>query len=264
MRATRLVGVAAALVLAVSGCSAGTPGEDPRAEPPGEQPSGEQPSGTAEAAVEADAEAEPEPEAEMEVEPPFDLTRRSTTDPRSAWVVVNRRRALRPATFEPRLSVVEGYQVHPRVVRPLTRLLAAGRREGLDLRIMSAYRSAARQGYLYAAAVAARGRARADLTTARAGHSEHQTGLAVDLGRASTGACNVTACFATTREARWLARNAHRFGFVLRYPDGGRPMTGIAHESWHFRFVGRPLAAYLRRERIPTLEEAFGLVGAGS
>ena len=112
-----------------------------------------------------------------------ELTRHSTTDPRSTWVGVNMRRPLRPTTFAPDLAIVEGYQVHPRVVRPLARLLATGRRAGLDLRIMSAYRSAGRQGYLYANAVAAQGQARADLTTARAGHSEHQTGLAVDLGR---------------------------------------------------------------------------------
>lgn len=238
------------VVLALTGCSAGAEPQAPRTEAPVEEPSA-----TADAAEVAEAAVE---------EPAFDLTRHSTTDPRSSWVVVNKRRPLRPTTFAPDLGIVEGYQVHPRVVRPLARLLAAGRRAGLDLRIMSAYRSAGRQGYLYANAVAAQGQARADLTTARAGHSEHQTGLAVDLGRATTGECNVTACFAATREARWLARHAHRFGFVLRYPEGGRPMTGIAHESWHFRFVGRPLAAYLRREQVPTLEEAFGLRGAGS
>ena len=240
----------AVVVLALTGCSAGAE-KALRVEAPVEQPS--EPVETVEPAEAAVAEPEP-----------FDLTRHSTTDPRSTWVVVNKRRPLRPTTFAPDLAIVEGYQVHPRVVRPLARLLATGRRAGLDLRIMSAYRSAGRQGYLYANAVAAQGQARADLTTARAGHSEHQTGLAVDLGRATTGECNVTACFAATREARWLARHAHRFGFVLRYPEGGRPMTGIAHESWHFRFVGRPLAAYLRREQVPTLEEAFGLRGAGS
>lgn len=193
---------------------------------------------------------------------PFDLTRRSTSDPRSTWVVVNKRRPLRPVTFTPELDLVEGYLVDPRVVRPLTRLLAAGRRQGLDLRLMSTYRSYGRQAYLHANAVAADG---ADQrTTAPAGRSEHQTGLAVDFGRATTGACNITACFATTREGRWLRRNAHRFGFVLRYPAGSLRTTGYAHESWHFRYVGRPLATYLRRERIATLEEAFGLVGAGS
>lgn len=55
-------------------------------------------------------------------------------------------------------------------------------------------------------------------TTAPAGASEHQTGLAVDFGQATTGAGTITACFAGTREGRWLRRNAHRFGFALRYP----------------------------------------------
>ena len=210
------------------------------------------PSETAEAATET---GEMTPEAE-----PFDLTRHSTKDPRSPWVVVNKRRPLRPPAHVPELAVVEGYLVHPRVVRPLTRMLAAGRRAGLDLRIMSAYRSAGRQAGLYADAVAAHGEARARRTTAPAGRSEHQTGLAVDLGRATTGECNVTACFAGTREGRWLRRHAHRFGFVVRYPAGGEAATGYLHESWHFRHVGRPLASYLRRERIATLEEAFGLV----
>ena len=212
---------------------------------------------TAEAAVETEPVAEPETAVET-----FDLTRHSIRDPRSAWVVVNKRRPLRPPTWTPELDVVEGYLVHPRVVRPLTRLLAAGRRAGLDLRLMSAYRSYGRQAQLHADAVAAQGPGQQ--TTAPAGASEHQTGLAVDFGQASTGACNVTACFAGTREGRWLRGHAHRFGFVLRYPVGGLRMTGYAHESWHFRYVGRPLARHLRRERIATLEEAFGLVGSAS
>ena len=196
----------AMVALALTGCSIGAEPRPPSADPTVAQP--------ADAVEPSDA-----VEEVVETPTPFDLTRHSTTDPGSTWVVVNKRRALRPTTFEPDLAIVEGYQVHPRVVRPLARLLAVGRRTGLDLRIMSAYRSSGRQGYLYATAVAALGQARADLTTARAGHSEHQTGLAVDLGRATTGECNVTACFAGTREARWLKQNAHRFGFVLRYPE---------------------------------------------
>ena len=214
--------------------------------------------------VEAEAEAVQAAGEEAPARRPFDLTRYSLSDPASIWVVVNRRRPLRPETHTPELDIVAGYLVHPRVVRPLTRLLAAGRRVGLDLRIMSAYRSYGRQAQLYANAVAALGADRAALTTAPAGRSEHQTGLAVDLGRATTGECNVAPCFARTREGRWLRRHAHRFGFVLRYPLGSRTTTGYAHESWHFRFVGRPLAQHLRRERTATLEEAFGLRDVGS
>ena len=252
MHCARLLVVALALVApGLTGCSGDAPASDtatvPRAEPTG---------GIAEE-VEVDTDASAPP-----VRKGFDLTRHSTRDPRSTWVVVNRRRPLRPPTYTPDLDLVEGYFVHPRVVRPLTRLLATGRRHGLDLRLMSAYRSYGRQADLHAGAVAVRGPRQR--TTAPAGASEHQTGLAVDLGRATTGACNVTSCFAGTREGRWLRRNAHRFGFVLRYPAGRARITGYAHESWHFRHVGRPLARHLHRERIPTLEEAFGLVGGPS
>ena len=237
--------------LGLTGCTSAAPPTDslttPQAEP------------TAEVAVGSEVETETEAAPEK---PPFDLTRRSIRDPRSIWVVVNKRRPLRPPTWTPELDVVEGYLVHPRVVRPLTRLLAAGRRHGLDLRLMSAYRSYGRQAHLHANAVAAQGPRQQ--TTAPAGASEHQTGLAVDLGQATTGACNITACFAGTREGRWLRRNAHRFGFVLRYPAGSGRITGYGHESWHFRYVGRALARHLHRERIATLEEAFGLVGGNS
>lgn len=243
---------ATALLLALSGCTDAGP---PR--------TADTPTPARTTAAAADAAAGEEAEAAPDGTP-FDLTRHSISDPSSTWVVVNKRRPLRPATHQPDLRTVEGYLVHPAVVRPLARLLAAGRERGLDLRVLSAYRSAGRQAELYAAAVAALGAGRASLTTARAGHSEHQTGLAVDLGRARTGECNVEQCFGGTREGRWLRRHAHRFGFVLRYPDGSRAVTGYSHESWHFRYVGRPLARHLRRERIATLEEAFGLRGAGS
>ncbi|NPD03480.1 M15 family metallopeptidase [Nocardioides sp. zg-1308] len=255
----RAAGMVVAVVVTalMVGCSAGADTTAPARSAPGEQ-AGEQAGEPAGGGAPA---ADPAPLRQPD---PFDLTRHSIDDPRSPWVVVNQRRPLRPATHRPELAVVEGYLVHPRVVRPLAALLGAGRRAALDLRVMSAYRSHGRQAQLYAGAVAARGAERAARTTAPAGHSEHQTGLAVDLGRASTGECNVQACFARTREARWLRRHAHRFGFVLRYPARGQRMTGYAHESWHFRHVGRPLATHLRRERIPTLEDAFGLVGAGS
>ena len=253
------------LLLACAACTA-----EAEAPPPTET------SSAAPSDVEPDTEPNTQPNTQPDIEPgaehatgevapsALDLTRHSRSDPDSIWVVVNKRRPLRPATHTPELDIVEGYLVHPRVVRPLTRLLAAGRRAGHDLRIMSSYRSYGRQAELYAGAVAALGTDRGALTTARAGHSEHQTGLAVDLGRATTGECNVAPCFARTREGRWLRRHAHRFGFIVRYPAGSRGVTGYAHESWHFRFVGRPLARHLRREGIATLEEAFGLGGGGS
>jgi D-alanyl-D-alanine carboxypeptidase len=74
------------------------------------------------------------------------------------------------------------------------------------------------------------------------GHSEHETGLAIDIGVADMAADET---FTDTRAADWLGANSWRYGFILRYPDGGQDSTGIAYESWHFRYVGQPHARYM-------------------
>lgn len=190
----------------------------------------------------------------------FDTRRHSWSDPDSIWVVVNKARPIRPLRHRPELAIVEGYQVHPEAAAALTALLRAARRTGLSLRIMSAFRSYDYQHTLYQRAVSDLGVEAAERVSARPGYSEHQTGLAIDFG-AATGSCNVRPCFARTPEGRWLAENAHRFGFVLRYPRGSEDVTGYAAESWHYRFVGRPLAAEMAQRGVRTLEEFFGLPG---
>lgn len=78
----------------------------------------------------------------------------------------------------------------------------------------------------------------------RPGTSEHQSGLCCDMHNLP----ETTSKFDNTPEAIWLAENAHRFGFILRYPPNTQHITGIKHESWHFRYVGRTAATeiYLR------------------
>ncbi len=85
------------------------------------------------------------------------------------------------------------------------------------------------------------------------GTSEHQTGLCCDMHNLS----QTTSAFDNTAEAKWLAANAHRFGFILRYPEGKQHITGIKHESWHFRFVGRDAATEMFEKGL-TLEEYLG------
>jgi D-alanyl-D-alanine carboxypeptidase len=97
--------------------------------------------------------------------------------------------------------------------------------------------------------------------SARAGYSEHQTGLAVDLITPASPACDFDACFAGTPGGRWLARDSWRFGFVVRYQPATTSITGYAPEPWHLRYVGRPLAAELHRAGIATLEEFFDVPG---
>lgn len=81
------------------------------------------------------------------------------------------------------------------------------------------------------------------------GHSEHQTGLAVDIYDTDTNSE-----FTGTPGSFWLAENAHKFGFILRYPEGKEDVTKIMYESWHFRFVGRSVATVIY-EKGWTLEE---------
>jgi D-alanyl-D-alanine carboxypeptidase len=176
-------------------------------------------------------------------------------------VVVNKKHAIEPRDFRPEIDLVRGYQVARAAAGPLTDLLAASDRIGLGFKIASAFRSFDYQQGVYGGTVAARGQAAADRVSARPGHSEHQTGLAVDLITPASPGCDFDACFARTRGGRWLAEHAWRYGFVVRYQPGTTAVTGYAPEPWHLRYVGRALAAELRRTQVATLEEFFGVSG---
>ena len=192
---------------------------------------------------------------------PFDRTAHSTTDPRSIWVIVNKTHPVTPSDFRPEVTLVRGYQVAAAAAGPLGRLLEASDRRGLGFKIASAFRSYGYQYGVHAATEAARGAAGADLVSARAGYSEHQTGLAVDLVTPADPACDFDACFARTPGGRWLARNAWRFGFVVRYQPATTAITGYSPEPWHLRYVGRPLAREMRVTGIATLEQFFDVRG---
>ncbi len=85
----------------------------------------------------------------------------------------------------------------------------------------------------------------------RPGTSEHQTGLTVDMHDVDL---NNMRSFNGTPAAEWLENNAHRFGFILRYPEGKQDITGIIYESWHFRYVGRTTATEIYESGL-TLDE---------
>lgn len=125
--------------------------------------------------------------------------------------------------------------------------------EGLYLYIGSGYRSYTCQEGLYNNYVARDGKEAADTYSARAGHSEHQTGLCFDLN-------SVTDAFADTAEGKWVHDNCWKYGLILRYPKGKSDITGYKYESWHLRYVGKELAEklYNNGDWI-TMEEYFGL-----
>lgn len=177
-------------------------------------------------------------------------------------MIVNKRHPL-PPDFRPELALVRGYQVAPAAATPMAELLADSDRAGLGFKIASAFRSYGYQRDVHAGLVAARGQDAADRVSARAGHSEHQTGLAVDLVTPASPRCDFDACFAGTPGGRWLAEHAWRYGFVVRYQPGTAGITGYSPEPWHLRYVGRGLALELRRTGTATLEEFFGVTGGG-
>lgn len=138
------------------------------------------------------------------------------------------------------------------------KLFAEAAVDGVTMTLASGYRSYLTQAATYNGYVKAGGQAEADTASARPGYSEHQTGWAFDLGDGG-GACGFQPCFAEQPAAVWAKDNAHRFGFVVRYPSMLHPITGYYYESWHLRYVGTEAATNMRERGISTLEEYFGL-----
>lgn len=197
----------------------------------------------------------------------------SITDPTSLWVVVNKQRRLQPADYVPGDLVIPTIklrsnitsnerQVRASTAAALQALSDTAKADGITLTLESGYRSYSFQVSLYNRYVNQQGQAVADTQSARAGYSEHQTGLAADVGGVTKPACNVEACFADTPEGKWVAANAYKQGFVIRYPEGKTPITGYTYEPWHLRYVGVDLATEMHEKQIATLEEFFELPAA--
>ena len=125
----------------------------------------------------------------------------------------------------------------------------------LSLIGVSGYRSYDRQKMIYEQNLAVKGEDETNLYSAKPGQSEHQTGLAMDISAPSIFSA-LTTDFETTPEGMWLKDNAYRYGFILRYPAGKEHITGYAYEPWHFRYVGIPLAAYLKSNNLTLVEYA--------
>lgn len=128
---------------------------------------------------------------------------------------------------------------------------AAWNSSRLTLNICSGFRSYAYQRDLYNSYVNRDGKAKADTYSARPGHSEHQTGLAMDINLAGSA-------FDNTPEAKWIAAHCAEYGFIIRYPQGKQDITGYKYESWHVRYLGKELAKEVTDSGL-TLEEFLGI-----
>jgi len=137
----------------------------------------------------------------------------------------------------------------------LEQMFAKAKEDDIYLFAVSGYRSYNRQQVIYNAKVNDRGKEKADEVSARPGHSEHQTGLAMDISSESVG-YGLEYEFGDTKEGIWTAEHAHEYGFIIRYPSDQVPITGYNYEPWHLRYVGPDLADYIYENQL-TVEELY-------
>ncbi len=135
--------------------------------------------------------------------------------------------------------------------RAFRKMACSARKDEICLCIYSGFRSYDYQKQLYNNYVSAYGREKADTFSARAGYSEHQTGMAIDVNCADDS-------FDGTPEALWLAENSWKYGFIVRYPKDKQHITGYKYEPWHVRYLGIETARNVYCSGL-TLEEYLGI-----
>ena len=140
----------------------------------------------------------------------------------------------------------------------LEKMFADAKSQDIHLFAVSGYRSYQRQDDNFHNKVNKIGEEAAAKIVAYPGNSEHQTGLAMDISSQSAN-FKLTEQFGETPEGKWLMENAHRFGYILRYPKGLETITGYNYEPWHYRYVGLKAAAEIYKNQL-TLEEYFNIV----
>lgn len=149
-----------------------------------------------------------------------------------------------PSTYTPGLL--------PELNNAFEKLKNAAAEDGISLKIISGFRSYHSQNSIYNNYVARDGKKEADTYSARPGHSEHQTGLAIDVN-------SLMFDFGETKEGKWLQNHAHQYGFIIRYPEGKEAITGYRYEPWHLRYVGELSKELYNDGNWITLEEYLGI-----
>lgn len=184
------------------------------------------------------------------VEPRYKYTNQA-----DVWALVNKTHSIELAYMPKMLEPVpiptynnEQLLVRPELIEPLRQLYAAAESEGVYLMVRSAYRSSQDQ--------AAVTKEVDQGLAALPGQSEHQTGLAVDFNNQPVACSNY--CYLSDVNATWLANNAYKYGFVLRYTPGKESITGYPAEAWHYRYVGERLAKALHDTGL-SYEELYDL-----
>lgn len=187
------------------------------------------------------------------------------TDPASITVLINKEYNL-PSTYIPDDLEIpnitfsfSGYKekklMRKKAANALVSLFEAAKKEGLTIYGVSGYRSYKRQLEIYTENVKKDGEEEANLYSAKPGHSEHQSGLSIDVSTKSIDN-DLEVSFANTNEGIFIKEHAHEYGYIVRYPEDKCEITGYSYEPWHIRYVGKDLAAYLYENNL-CLEEFY-------
>ncbi|GGE52425.1 putative carboxypeptidase YodJ [Pullulanibacillus camelliae] len=177
-------------------------------------------------------------------------------NPESLLVLVNKTHKLPDGYVPPNLvypdvrfpysDMIEKRQVRSVTAKALKQLFKAADQAGYKLYGESGYRSYDRQVNIYNGNVDKYGAAKASTISAHPGTSEHQTGLAIDITSQemldNNSADPLVEKFGDTAAGKWVAANAHKYGFIIRYPKGKEQITGYEYEPWHIRYVGVKVA----------------------
>ena len=198
-------------------------------------------------------------------EPPFVPSTELDLDPKSITVFVNKEYALEKNFVPddlvmPKILFDTPYYEERKLMRSeaakaLEDLFNAAAKEGYILYGISGYRSYERQKKIFLNNIVTKGKNHTLKYSAVPGTSEHQTGLAIDVSTKELKFRLITR-FASTKEGKWLAENAHKYGYIIRYPKDKTEITGYAYEPWHIRYVGKGLANYLYTNQL-TLDEYY-------
>ena len=176
-------------------------------------------------------------------------------------VLVNNTHPMKEGYVPELAELTPGHSIDRRIINAAKKMLSDAEKEGLHIEICSAYRSVKRQEQVFGESMRERVKdgmeywdayEETSLNVAEPGTSEHALGLALDL--ISNQYSELDERQEKTAEAKWLAKNCHKYGFILRYPPEKTNITGIIYEPWHYRYVGEEYAAEIMELGI-TLEE---------
>ncbi len=172
-------------------------------------------------------------------------------------ILVNKQNSLNkdysPKTVVPNVSSNSNVPVRYDIVDAVEKLFNDSKKAGLNLILVSGYRSYETQSSIYNNNLKNKGEVWTSQFSAKPGQSEHQTGLALDISSVSQGG-GLYQSFGETEEGKWLKENCSNYGFILRFLEGKEDITGYTYEPWHFRYVGVEVAKYIMDNNL-TFEE---------